>query len=73
MSDILRRRNKSHNHGNYYKLNFILKVVHDIEHGKISITACRKKYGILGNSTVRRWLDKYGILDWSNKESFYEQ
>lgn len=50
-----------------YSMSFKLSVVSEIERGAISVTAAQKKYGIQGNTTVIRWLRKYGIFDWENQ------
>lgn len=50
-----------------YSMSFKLNLVREIESGRISISESRKKYGIQGDSTVRKWLIKYGNFDWDNK------
>ena len=50
-----------------YSLHFKIQLVKEIESGEISISEARKKYGIQGDSTVRKWLQKYGNFDWENK------
>lgn len=49
-----------------YTLGFKLQLVQEIEQGGISLTEAKLKYGIQGDSTVRRWLQKYGNFDWKN-------
>jgi transposase len=49
-----------------YSLAFKLQVVQEIERGHIGLKAAQDKYGIQGDSTVRKWLKKYGTFDWVN-------
>lgn len=50
-----------------YSLSFKLHVVQEIERGEISTTCSKLKYGIQGDSTVLKWLRKYGNFDWENQ------
>ncbi|MFM9403698.1 transposase [Myroides odoratimimus] len=50
-----------------YTLNFKLQLVQEIERGELSLSAAKLKYGIQGDSTIRKWLQKYGNFDWENK------
>ncbi len=50
-----------------YSMSFKLSVVSEIEHGEVSVTGAQKKYGIQGNTTIIRWLRKYGTFDWENQ------
>ena len=50
-----------------YSLHFKLQLVREIESGVLSISDARKQYGIQGESTVRKWLQKYGTFDWENQ------
>lgn len=50
-----------------YSMSFKLSVVSEIEHGNLSATEAKKRYGIQGDSTVRNWLRKYGTFDWENQ------
>jgi len=50
-----------------YSLSFKLHVVQEIERGEISTTGSKRKYGIQGDSTVLKWLRKYGNFDWENQ------
>jgi len=50
-----------------YSMSFKLSVVSEIERGELSVTCAQKKYGIQGNTTVIRWLRKYGTFDWENQ------
>jgi len=44
-----------------YSEAFKLQVIADLESGDlVSVAAVREKYGIHGNETVKRWLNKYG-------------
>lgn len=61
-TDYLKRTQKD------YTLNFKLQLVQSIEQGELSLSEARKKYGIQGESTVRKWLEKYGNFDWENKQ-----
>lgn len=46
-----------------YTLEFKLRVVRELETSYISMNAVARKYGIQGESTVSRWLEKYGTRD----------
>ena len=46
-----------------YTLDFKLRVVRELETSHISTNAISRKYGIQGESTVSRWLEKYGARD----------
>ncbi|MBO7635544.1 MAG: transposase, partial [Paludibacteraceae bacterium] len=48
-----------------YNMSFKLSVVREVETTNISLGAVTHKYGIQGNQTVRRWLEKYGTFDWT--------
>jgi transposase-like protein len=45
-------------------MSFKLQIVQSIELGEMSAREARLKYGIQGDSTVVKWLRKYGTLDW---------
>ena len=45
-----------------YSLGFKLQVVSEIEHGELSTSRTKKKYGIQGSFTVVYWIRKYGNL-----------
>ena len=47
-----------------YSLHFKLQVV---ESGAVSLSTARLKYGIQGESTIKKWLQKYGTFDWENQ------
>lgn len=49
-----------------YSMNFKLSVVKEIETTDIGLCAIARKYGIQSESTVKRWLEKYGTYDWQN-------
>jgi transposase-like protein len=49
-----------------YSLQFKLQVV-KVESGEQSQTSARLKYGIQGDNTVKKWLQKYGTFDWENQ------
>lgn len=46
-----------------YTLDFKLRVVRELETSHISMNAISRKNGIQGESTVSRWLEKYGARD----------
>jgi transposase-like protein len=50
-----------------YSLQFKLQVVKEVESGEQSQTSARLKYGIQGDNTVKKWLQKYGTFDWENQ------
>ena len=50
-----------------YSLSFKLQLVEEIEHGLLTKSQARVKYGIQGDSTVSKWLEKYGTFDREHK------
>jgi len=50
-----------------YTLSFKLQVVKEIESGQLGSTEAQRKYGIQGDSTIKKWLRKYGNFDWENQ------
>ena len=46
-----------------YPLEFKEKVVREFESTDLRLSAISRKYGIQGESTVRRWLERYGTLN----------
>jgi len=50
-----------------YSLSLKLKIIEEIESGKLSVTGAKRQYGIQGRSTVLNWLRKYGSFDWENQ------
>lgn len=50
-----------------YSLSFKLQLVQEIEQGELTKTQARLKYGIQGDSTVSKWLQKYGNFDWEHQ------
>lgn len=50
-----------------YSVSFKIQVVNEIERGRVSVTGAKRKYGIQGDGTVRKWLLKYGTFDWENQ------
>ncbi|WP_299685987.1 hypothetical protein [uncultured Dokdonia sp.] len=50
-----------------YSLSFKLQLVEEVELGLLSKTQAKLKYGIQGDSTVSKWLQKYGTFDWENQ------
>ncbi|MDI9866948.1 transposase [Flectobacillus roseus] len=47
-----------------YSLQFKLQVVKEVESGEQSQSSARLKYGIQGDNTIKKWLQKYGTFDW---------
>ena len=43
-----------------YSEAFKMQIVRELETGKINIDQIRRKYGIGGNDSIRRWIRKYG-------------
>ncbi|WP_439585160.1 transposase [Dyadobacter bucti] len=50
-----------------YTLSFKLSVVNEVELGLLTLTQVSLKYGIQGDHTVKKWLQKYGKFDWENQ------
>lgn len=50
-----------------YSLSFKVQVVREIESGELSVTGAARKYGIQGDRTVTKWLQKFGKFDWYNQ------
>ena len=50
-----------------YSMSFKLQIVQAIERGEMSTREARLKYGIQGDSTVLKWLRKYGTFDWEHQ------
>lgn len=50
-----------------YSLSFKLQLVEEIEQGFLTKGQAKTKYGIQGDSTVTKWLQKYGNFDWENQ------
>lgn len=46
-----------------YSYSFKLQVVGEVERGELSKSGAKKKYGIQGDSTVSKWIEKYGNFD----------
>lgn len=42
--------------------SFKIQIVKEIESGQINVSTARRKYGILGHSTISKWRKKYGSL-----------
>ena len=45
--------------------SFKLHVIEEIESGRLTQSEAKRKYGILGHSTILKWLRKYGTLRYS--------
>ena len=43
-----------------YSEAFKIELVRELERGEIGMEACRRKYGIRGSLTLKRWLGQYG-------------
>jgi transposase len=52
-----------------YILNFRLQVVKEIELGHLTKAQAKEKYGMQGDSTITKWLQKFGNFDWESKSS----
>lgn len=50
-----------------YSMSFKLSVVQEYETSRLSLESIQRKYGIQGSQTVKRWIQKYGNFDVSNK------
>lgn len=50
-----------------YSLSFKLQLVGEIEQGLLTKSQAKTKYGIQGDSTVSKWLKKYGNFDWEHR------
>jgi len=50
-----------------YSVSFKLKLVEEIEQGYLTKSQAKIKYGIQGDSTVTKWLKKYGNFDWEHQ------
>ena len=50
-----------------YTLSFKLQLVEEIELGILTKSQAKLKYGIQGDSTVKKWLLKYGNFDWEHR------
>jgi len=53
-----------------YSLSFKLQLVEEIEQGTLTKSQAKLKYGIQGDSTVTKWLKKYGNFDWEHRSSY---
>lgn len=53
-----------------YSMSFKLSVVKEYETSRLSLEALQRKYGIQGSHTVKRWIEKYGNFDVSNKSHY---
>ena len=53
-----------------YSLSFKLQLVEEIEQGHLTKIQAKTKYGIQGDSTVTKWLKKYGKFDWEHRSSY---
>lgn len=50
-----------------YSLSFKLQLIQEIEQGVLTKSEAKTKYGIQGDSTITKWLQKYGNFDWENQ------
>jgi len=50
-----------------YSLSFKLQLVEEVEQGHLTKSQAKEKYGIQGDSTVTKWLKKYGNFDWEHQ------
>lgn len=49
-----------------YSMSFKMSVVKEVETTDIGLSAIARKYGIQSETTVKRWMEKYGTFDWTN-------
>ena len=49
-----------------YSMSFKMSVVKEVETTDIGLCAIARKYGIQSETTVKRWMEKYGTFDWTN-------
>ena len=52
-----------------YSMSFKLSVVQEYETSQVSLESLKRKYGIQGDATIRRWIEKYGNFDITNKSA----
>lgn len=50
-----------------YSLSFKLQIIQEVEQGLLTKSQAKTKYGIQGDSTVTKWLRKYGNFDWEHQ------
>ena len=50
-----------------YSLSFKLQIVQEVEQGLLTKRQSQTKYGIQGDSTITKWLQKYGNFDWEHQ------
>ena len=55
-----------------YSMSFKLAVVQEYENTGISQMALQRKYGIQGNNTLKRWIEKYTLKRWIEKYSNFD-
>lgn len=53
-----------------YSMSFKLSVVHEHETSGLSLESIQRKYSIQRSHTVKRWIEKYGNFDVSNKTPY---
>jgi len=46
-----------------YSYSFKLQVVGEVERGELTKSQAKRKYGIQGDSTIRKWIEKFGKFD----------
>ena len=54
-----------------YSLSFKLQLVNEIEQGLLTKAQAKVTYGIQGDSTVTKWLKKYGNFDWEHQTEYH--
>lgn len=42
-----------------YSLAFVMEVINEVQSGRISMSRAQRKYGIGGNTTIQKWIEKY--------------
>ena len=56
-----------------YPMTFKLSIVREVEETDIGVCAIARKYGIQSETTVTRWLRKFGNFDHQNKTSIQKE
>lgn len=54
-----------------YTESLKIRIVEEVESGKLTKAAAKRQYGIQGEATIRNWIEKYGNLDKSYKIRSY--
>ena len=62
MQTLVRTRTQTRRTQRDYTMPFKLKVVNDVESGRLNIRQAALEYGIQAASTVSEWVRRYGVL-----------